>query len=340
MKLSIILPTYNRLDRLRRVIQALSSQTVAADSYELIVVSDGSTDGTDQFLAELALTIPFTAVFQSNQGVAATRNHGLQKACGELVLFIDDDVVPAPELLAEHLVAHERYGPQVVVMGPMLTPPDFPMSPWVLWEQAMLEKQYQSMIAGHWQPTARQFYTGNTSLRRGHLEKTGGFVAAFRRAEGVEVAYRLAEMGLQFYFNPRAVGHHYAERSFASWMAIPYAYGRNDVIFDRDKGQRWLLETIFMEFHGRHPFIRFLSRLCLDRPRASGAAIGGLRRLALLGHRFAVSELPRMAYSGIFNLRHYQGIADELGGRNHFFTGVREADSLQQLSIKRKELES
>jgi glycosyltransferase involved in cell wall biosynthesis len=322
MKVSIILPTYNRLDRLQRVIAAIRAQTVDHDQFELIVVSDGSQDGTDAYLAQLALPFQFTAVFQQNQGVAATRNHGLEKATGELVLFVDDDVVPSPQLLAEHLKSHAQYGGQAVVMGPMLTPPDFDMAPWVLWEQAMLEKQYRSMIEGHWQPTARQFYTGNTSLARRHIVAAGGFDPAFRRAEDVELAYRLADMGLDFYFNPQAVGHHYAERSFASWIAIPYAYGRNDVIFHRDKGQNWLLERIFSEYHGRHHFVRALSRVCLDRTRLSETAVGAMRRLAQWGHRAGVAQLPRMAYSGIFNLRHYQGIADELGGRAQFFQQV------------------
>ena len=84
-------------------------------------------------------------------------------------------------------------GQTTVVMGPMLTPNDFAMPAWVAWEQAMLMKQYDDMNAGNWQPTARQFYTGNTSLARQHLIQTGGFDTSFRRGEDVELAYRLAD---------------------------------------------------------------------------------------------------------------------------------------------------
>ncbi|MEI2611523.1 MAG: glycosyltransferase [Candidatus Promineifilaceae bacterium] len=269
---------------------------------------------------------PLHPLFQPNQGVAATRNHGLREATGELVLFIDDDVVPTPTLIAEHVAWHEQHGPDVIVMGPMLTPADFAMKPWVQWEQAMLMKQYDDMAAGRWQPTARQFYTGNTSLRRAHLETVGGFDPAFRRAEDVELAYRLADRGLRFLFNPNAIGYHFAERSFPSWLATPYAYGRNDVIFTRDKGQRWLLPTIAYEFRtSRHPLIRALTRLCLDRPRISQVVMGVSRFAAAIGHRLNIRQLPRLGYSVIFNLRHYQGISDELRGREQFFALIQQS---------------
>lgn len=325
MRVTVILPTYNRLARLKKALAGLAAQTYA--DFDLLVVSDGSTDGTDDFLQQPGFfekpgSSPFSAraLFQPNQGVAATRNHGLREATGELILFIDDDITPSPQLVAEHVAWHQAHGGDAVVMGPMLNPPDFAMQPWVEWEQAMLLKQYDDMVNGRWQPTARQFYTGNTSLRRQHLLDAGGFDANFRRAEDVELAYRLAERGLRFLFNPEAVGYHYAERSFASWIAIPYAYGRNDVIFTRDKGQSWLLPTIAYEFrYNRHPLIQRLTRLCLDRPRLSGLVIAASKQFAALSHRLRLGRLSRLAYSAIFNLRYYQGVSDELGGREAFF---------------------
>ena len=339
MQLSIILPTYNRLARLQRVLSGLERQTYPLAEAEVIVISDGSSDGTNEWLAAAGAPPPHAAlpdgphaslrlvpILQANQGVAAARNAGLARATGDLVLFIDDDVVPAPQLIAEHLATHAAEGAGVVVLGPMLTPPDFHMQPWVRWEQAMLAKQYADMMAGHWAPTARQFYTGNTSLARRYLVESGGFDPAFRRAEDVELAYRLARRGVRFVFNPNAIGYHYAERSFNSWLQIPYVYGRNDVIFTRDKGQDWLLPTVWHEYaHARNPLIRGLVQTCLDRPLLAGPAIQAMRLCATLGDRLGSEQATRVAYSGIFNLRNYQGIADELGGRRALFEGVRQA---------------
>ena len=320
--LSIVIPTYNRLDRLRRVLGALERQTTPTP-FEVVVVSDGSTDDTNTFLSETAHQLRIVPVIQPNQGVAAARNHGVRRASGRLVLFLDDDVVPAPELVARHLALHNSGDATLIVLGPMLTPADFKMAPWVRWEQDALDKQYQAMQRGDWEPTARQFYTGNTSLVRQQILEAGGFDERFRRAEDVELAYRLADRGMHFVFEPRAIGWHYAERSFASWISTPYAYGRNDVIFTRDKGQQWLLPTVLREFHERHRLVRAVVHLCLGRQLLSAAAIRALRGTALIAERLGVEPVGRMSYSGIFNLRYYQGAADELGGRDQFFRQLR-----------------
>lgn len=327
MKLSVIIPTHNRLEQLRKVLQGLEKQTWPCNEFEVLVVSDGSTDGTDTFLRAAMTCLHLRAFFQPNQGVAAARNLGIAQATGEIVLFLDDDVVPLPELIDEHLRFHSLYGDSAIVIGPMLAPPDYEPSPWVRWELEKLAEQYHDMTTGQWAPTARQFYTGNTSLARRHLVESGGFDPTFRRAEDVELAYRLAQRGLKFFFNPRAVGYHYAIRSFISWLAIPYTYGRNDVVFSRQGGQIWLVTTTFKEFRTRPALIRALTHLCLDRPRATAVATAILTHIIQAGHQLKLKRLSQMACGALFNLRFYQGTADELEGRKAFFSGVESVKS-------------
>jgi GT2 family glycosyltransferase len=324
-RVSIVVPTYNRLNRLKQVLVHLEKQHYPLDRFEVVVVSDGSSDGTDAYLRSLTTPLSLIAVTQPNRGVAAARNHGIQRATGDLVLFLDDDVVPAPQLIAEHVRLHAEQPDNLIVLGPMLTPDDFVLSPWVRWEQAMLTKQYQAMLAGRFKPTARQFYTGNTSLARAHLIAAGGFDEHFRRAEDVELAYRLAQRGLRFVFSPDAIGYHYAERSFRSWMEIPYAYGRNDVLFTREKQQHWLLPAVFSEFHNRNLLIKLLVHICLDRDALNYSALAWLRGIAYLGDWLRLGQLVQTAHSGMFNLRYYQGVAHELGGRDRFFAQVTQA---------------
>ncbi|MBK8988839.1 MAG: glycosyltransferase [Chloroflexi bacterium] len=322
--LSVVLPTYNRLERLKMVLAGLEQQTFPLSEFEVLVVSDGSTDGTEAYLQTYAASFALRGLTQENQGPAVARNLGVAKASGDIVLFIDDDIVPAPQLIQEHLKIHQSDDGRTVVLGPMLTPPAFQMLPWVQWEQAMLEKQYNSIVSGRWQPSARQFYTGNTSLARQHLLDHGGFDPSFRRAEDVELAYRLSGSGLRFQFNPQAIGYHYAERSFSSWLKIPYDYGRNDVRFYKDKDQKWLLPAIFHEFRWqRNPLIQLLTYVCLGHTALSTAVVSGLARIAQTGSKMNWRGITRFAYSGIFNLQYYQGVADQLGGRKEFFSGFR-----------------
>ena len=75
-------------------------------------------------------------------------------------------------------------------------------------EVAELEKQYNAVRAGRWTANARQFYTGNASMSRVLFIRSGGFDESFRRAEDVELAYRLEKEGVQFEMNLDAIGFH------------------------------------------------------------------------------------------------------------------------------------
>jgi glycosyltransferase involved in cell wall biosynthesis len=309
---SVVVPTYNRLGRLRHVITALEQQAYPADAYEVIVVSDGSTDGTNAYLEAHRSRMPLLWLAQANRGPAAARNAGIQKAVGEFIVFIDDDVVAEPQLLEEHARSHREAGRDVVVLGPLLTPEGFEMAPWVRWEQEMLMKQYKALLRGDWPATARQFYTGNASLRRSHILAAGGFDEGFRRAEDVELAYRLANNGLEFVFNIQSVGMHFADRSYRAWLDAAYTYGRNDVIFARDRNQKWLFTKIRQEFLDRHFLIRSLVRVCSGRSRLTRIASSALKLAADGATLLRASAIEGKAYSGLFNLQYYNGFFNEL----------------------------
>ena len=135
--ITVVVPTFDRLERLQLVLAALADQTYPRDSFEVVVVSDGSTDGTDAYL-DGPTPLPVVHVRQDNAGPAAARNRGIEVARGELVVFIDDDVVASPELIERHVAAHAGANDRVVI-GPMLNAPSFAYSPWVAWEQTARE---------------------------------------------------------------------------------------------------------------------------------------------------------------------------------------------------------
>lgn len=318
---SVVIPTFNRKAQLIKVIEGLENQSFPKDDFEVIIISDGSTDGTNEYLKSLETPLCIRPIFQPNQGVAATRNNGVNHAKGKLILFVDDDVVPHPDLLKQHLSSHQQHSLQehVIVIGPMLNPPNHNYEPWVEWEQLMLYKQYEAMDRGDWEPTARQFYTGNCSIHFSYWQQFGGFDPEFRRAEDVELAYRMADKGAHFVWNNQAIGYHFAQRSYASWLNTPYAYGCNDVIFTRDHGQSWLVPTIMKEYGGRRALIRMANAICLDRPMISNLVQSLFFGIAKLSHRLNIKKIYIAGFSLIFNLRHYQGMSDKLGGRDKFF---------------------
>jgi GT2 family glycosyltransferase len=307
---------------LRHVIGALEKQQYPPDAFEIIVVSDGSSDGTDAFLKTHRSSRRLRWFSQKNLGPAAARNAGVDKATGEFIVFIDDDVVPEVGLLAEHMRAHGEANREVAALGPLLTPEDFAMAPWVRWEQEMLMKQYSALLRGEWQPSWRQFYTGNASLKRAHILAAGGFNESFRRAEDVDLACRLAARGVDFVFTMKAAGMHYADRSYRSWLDAAYAYGRNDAIFSRDPNRKWLLPEVNRIFQGRHSMIRLLARSCGGRPLLTSLMVSALKLTADAATLVHGDRIESAAYSALFNLQYYNGLIGELKDWETLFRDV------------------
>ncbi|MGH2355432.1 MAG: hypothetical protein ACRDJN_27810, partial [Chloroflexota bacterium] len=160
----------------------------------------------------------------------------------------------------------------------------------------------------------------------------GGFDAGYKRAEDVELAYRLRDRGARFIFNPRADVLHYAWRSFAAWARTPYQYGRYDVLMHREKGHE-ALPCAFVEFHQRHPLTRLMVRLCLGRPPLVQGAVLALRGVAAVADRARANRAATLALSGIFNLLYWQGVSDELGGAAPVWRGIAEGASGQYPNV-------
>src|SRR5215831_17735767 len=120
-RLTIVVPSYNRLASLERLLSSLERQTVPHDEFEVVVVDDGSTDGTFDALQRRQTSITLRVCQQANAGPAAARNRGVREARAELILFLDDDVVPIDGLIAMHLDYHAHHT-NTVVIGPMMPP--------------------------------------------------------------------------------------------------------------------------------------------------------------------------------------------------------------------------
>jgi glycosyltransferase involved in cell wall biosynthesis len=314
--ISVVIPTYDRRERLARVIEALTLQSAKADAFEVIIVDDGSADGTGDWLERQALPYELRVLRQANQGPAAARNRGVSAARSPLVLFLDDDVVPGPELVREHLVFH-RAEPDAVVLGPLLSLPRY-RQPWVAWEQAKLDAQYKAMIRGDWAPTFRQFWTGNASVAKEHVVGAGGFDVSLLRGEDVELGYRLWTRGLKFRFNPAAGGLHHAERSLESWSNAHKCYGRLEVQIFRRKSEA-LVPLLAENWSRLHPLNRLFVRQCVGRRFPFAAATSILRSCLRLAQIVPAPPLSEKACGALANLLYWDASADELGG-----TAIRE----------------
>src|SRR5580698_4513306 len=111
-RFTVVVPTYQRCEVVTANIVALAGQEFTGH-FEVVVVVDGSTDGSAEALRALRVHFPLTVIEQPNQGASKARNRGAQAARGEILLFLDDDMEGDPHLLTEHDRSH-RAGADVV----------------------------------------------------------------------------------------------------------------------------------------------------------------------------------------------------------------------------------
>jgi len=202
---SVIISTYNRREALIETLKALSRQGVSRESYEVVVVDDGSTDGT--WDAVKAITLPCAIqLFRhaTNRGVSAGRNLAIQNARGQYLILLSDDLIVPEDFIAIHIETLKRF-PGHWVVGGFRQLPSLRGSPFGRYlddlEQSFTDGRKVRLIERNiWElnwPTAR-----NLSLARESLEKTGLFDERFRvTCEDQDLAQRAREVGIRFLYN-------------------------------------------------------------------------------------------------------------------------------------------
>lgn len=205
MRATIQLCTYNRAALLERVLDACFEQTIPERSYEVVLVNDGSTDETPEVIerARERANCRFVVVDQANAGLAKARNAGIARASGERIVFIDDDVLPLPNFVEEHLRSHASH-PQAIVRGGAINVESFDDLPPPVWTIKNYSGNY--------------FWTTNVSVPLATIRGIGGFNETFSEYgwEDIDVGLRLRARGVKAVFNPKALAYHYKPRPRAS----------------------------------------------------------------------------------------------------------------------------
>src|SRR5262249_32099333 len=177
--------------------------------WEVIVVDDGSSDGTDSFLPNFSLPYNLRYIRQTNQGAGAARRAGVETARGEFLLFCNDDTIACSTLLAEHLRVHQEHPREkLAVLGefqPSELCPERALSLWVNTSPFFFPQQ--TLQAGHLYGSS-YFVTCNLSISREAVLAAGNFDSTFRVAEDTELGARLEKMGFRVFYHPLAMATH------------------------------------------------------------------------------------------------------------------------------------
>jgi glycosyltransferase involved in cell wall biosynthesis len=208
-KVSVVIPTLNRARVLAQTIDRLEAQTIPQDLYEIVVVDNSSTDDTPNVLTEKArLYSNLRSLIQAKPGAAPTRNAGLRQATGDIVLFIDNDILAEPDLIEKHLEYHSIHA-NASVIGSVVTPWDHRTDPFLRYLHHRRIYNPYTITSG---PIDFSYYhTGNVSTPRATLLESGGFNEDFfiYGMEDIELGYRLQKLGSQMVYGDRARATHY-----------------------------------------------------------------------------------------------------------------------------------
>lgn len=235
MKISVIIPTFNRAEILRRNLNLLAVQTFT--DFEVIVVDDGSSDATPRLLKEFQNKVDFPLQFssQKNSGQAAARNRALAQASGEIILFLGDDMLPQNNLLEIHANFHQKFpAPNFACLGLVRWHPELRVTRFMRWlEKSGVQFKF-SDLAQNTETDFWRFYTANLSLKRVFLgaEKFSEQFSGWG-FEDAELGFRLAQKGLKLLFEPEAVVEHFHAISADSLAARQFAAGQNLVVFQK-----------------------------------------------------------------------------------------------------------
>jgi glycosyltransferase involved in cell wall biosynthesis len=287
-------------------LDALLAQDYPEDRVELIVAADGCTDTTAE-----AVTAHYArrarVLTQSAAGAAAARNRGASNARGDLLLFLDDDVIAAPGLVAAHVAAHEDLGALRAVVGPyQLEPPvggDF-------LQEALYEfwkGLFDSMAEPDHLVTYQDCVSGNLSMTPVTFRRVNGFSELFPACgiEDYELGVRLLSMGADLRFAPRARARHLETTDLRSSLARNRRGAANVVMLVK-----------------LHPAVLSTTRLSEPDSRAKRLAFGRvavgatwawlaeawLRCLQALGARKSWREL----YAQLKRYSYWRGVRDEV----------------------------
>ncbi len=178
------------------------------------------------------LPVPIPA--QGNAGPAAARNRGVREASGRTILFLGDDTVPEPPLLAVHACAHREAGfDRVAVLGYTTWPRERRVTPFLHHINEYGLQFGYGLIEDPESVPFNFFYTSNISLPRALLLEANLFDTTFPHAawEDIEISYRLTRRGMRILYRPGAVARHHHDISFASFRRRQRNSGESAAVF-------------------------------------------------------------------------------------------------------------
>jgi len=232
---SVIIPTYNRPDRLSTCLQSLAKIDYPRDRFEVIVINDGSEMPLENYVKSFQKSLNISLITQPNSGPAKARNHGAFLAKGKYLAFTDDDCQPARDWLKK-LEAQFSITPDCLVGGKTINA--LPENLYSTASQELIDYLYSYYNANA--QKAEFFTSNNFALPTAYFQSIGGFDTNFHLAAGEDREFcdRLITQGYDLLYNPEVIVYHAHHLTLYKFWQQHFNYGRGAFRFQQITVQR------------------------------------------------------------------------------------------------------
>ena len=312
-RVSVVVPTYNRCGLLERTLPALLQEAVAAGGVEVLVVVDGSRDGTLEMLRRFSSHPLLRVISQENRGLAAARNRGVDAASSEVILFLDDDMILKHGSISAHREAHADGRERVVFGGLALAAGlrhSFLKQGIEIWGSQVEER----LSAPGYEFRFDDCHFGHASMSRRLLLSAGGFDESFVRYgnEDYDLGWRLIQAGAEMRYLSSAVADQIYDKTLYRWLRDCECVG----MADRDLA-------------GKHPSLKRDLRFdsVPRHPLKRVARVSGLSSLDPLAPAWGLLEAGMASLEWMGARGSILGKAQSLLGERRYWRGVRRSES-------------
>jgi GT2 family glycosyltransferase len=342
MSMTIVVPSHQDCYGLERLLVSLARQLddpALRSGLDVVVVLDGSHDGSKEMLASLDFPVPLAVVTQRHSGLATARNSGLLASKGDLVWFLDSDLVPQPGSLARHRRAHMGTGDATVVTGPTPVPAEsWGRDPMTLAFGVPAEWRggnRHGLVESRYIDDFRLVAFANTSAPARLLTRVGGFDETFTEYgfEELELAARLLESGVRVRFEPDACAwHHTAVTDPGLIRRRHRAMGRNAVQFTQ-KHPRYAQQVFGSKASWRS--MRLFASLHLSSARSLAVVSDAIAGVASVAAPFLPAHLLYRIHRSSWAASFAAGVADRDTQHEFLPLLLRRSDLAKTLRVSR-----
>jgi GT2 family glycosyltransferase len=309
--ISVVIPTIGRRDSVLRALQALACQDVPPEELEVVVSVDGPDDATTQALESYRAPYALHVVSGPRRGRAGACNAAIERATGDVLVILDDDMEPSPACLRNH-ASHHTSDAKVCVMGgvPIRVDRTTPSATrYMAWK---FDRHLAKLAQPGHEFALRDFYSGNTSLRRNVLLEAGRFDEAYTMYgnEDLELSLRLRAGGVRLMYDGDALANQHYEKDLRGLVRDTFEKGKTAVLLARSHPDTFD-QLQLARYNDGWPAWRAVRNVLLRAGRRWGAVSAAV----LLGARL-VERTPAarpLFYILLLDYFYWVGVQAELG---------------------------